>query len=81
MHKIEINFNNIIGEMKPLHGINNGPLSRGGSIDTGMFYKKLNPPYARLHDTHYPDSKINIPFLKYVTEYQLHIGFLHFTLL
>ena len=54
---INVNFNKIVGKMKPVHGINNGPVSCGISMDTSVFYKKINPPYARLHDTHYPESR------------------------
>lgn len=57
MINIQIDFDKKLGAVKPLHGINNGPTSRGLANDTSVFYEKLNPPYARLHDTHYPESR------------------------
>jgi hypothetical protein len=57
MIEISVDFNKKVKAMKPLHGINNGPISRGLANDTSFFYKKINPPYARLHDTHYPESR------------------------
>lgn len=57
MIKINVDFNKKIKEIKPLHGICNGPTSRGLANDTSYFYKKINPPFARLHDTHYPESR------------------------
>ena len=57
MTDININFNKGIRAMKPLHGINNGSVLRRVALDTSVLYSKLNPPYARFHDTHYPESK------------------------
>ena len=61
--EIAVNFNDIICNMKPLHGINNGPKS--GYIETDKdtdkwqldvteLYKSLSIPYVRTHDAEYP---------------------------
>lgn len=52
MSNISVNFNNIIGEIKIMHAVNNGPhVARGdqkrGNQDT---YKAARIPYARTHD-------------------------------
>ena len=59
---LEINFDKRIGEIKPLNGINNGPVS-GYSNDSGNalwkldvteLYQDMQIPYVRTHDTEYP---------------------------
>ena len=57
MIHINVDFSKKIKKIKPLHGIGNGPTSRGIANDTSFYYKQINPPYARLHDTHYPESR------------------------
>ena len=47
----------IIKKMKPLHGVGNGPLSMGNTIDISEYYQMLKPPFARLHDTNFPESR------------------------
>jgi len=48
--RIKVDFGKKIGFIKPLHGINCGPLSEKGSIDLSSYYSDLNVPYIRLHD-------------------------------
>lgn len=57
MIRITVNTKKTKGKMKPLHGVANGPLSRGNANDISDYYKMLNPPYARLHDTNFPESR------------------------
>ena len=62
--EISIDFSESIGDIKPLNGINNGPLSHAdissdGSrvsfdFDVSDYYKSMNIPFVRLHDTEYP---------------------------
>lgn len=61
--EITVDFNDITGDMKPLHGINNGPKSgysesEEGSgqweLDMTEVYQSLNIPFVRTHDTEYP---------------------------
>jgi len=42
-----------IGEIKPLHGINLGPLCYRGTIDLSKYHRELKIPYTRLHDVVY----------------------------
>ena len=38
------------GEIKPLHGVNLGPISNAGWTDNSNMFKEMAFPYARLHD-------------------------------
>lgn len=59
---IIINFNNSIGAIKPLHGVNNGPVSYGSFLDMSKFFKSLGIPFARLHDPNWPHPReVDIP--------------------
>ena len=42
------------GAVKPLHGVDNGPLSMGGYYDLSEEYREMGVPFVRLHDTDYP---------------------------
>lgn len=44
------------GTIRPLHGINNGPLDRGGIVDLSAWHRQLGGPLTRLHDVHWPDA-------------------------
>ena len=48
----------IIGKIKPLHGVNNGPVSDHFWIDTSRYYKEIGVPYIRLHDTDLPSQRM-----------------------
>ena len=61
--QITLDFNEEVGDIKPLNGINNGPLSKASVSDNGKvsfefdvsdYYEEMNVPYVRLHDTEYP---------------------------
>lgn len=43
-----------LGRIKPLHGVNNSPLSFGGLTDLSRAWKRAGFPFARLHDTDWP---------------------------
>ena len=45
---MKINFTNIIGPIKPLHGVCNSPVAYGDEIPS---FKEAGIPYVRLHDT------------------------------
>ena len=57
MNELKLYPEKILERIKPLHGVGNGPLSRGNSNDISRFYKIISPPYARLHDTNFPESR------------------------
>lgn len=55
---LRIDFARTIGEIRPLHGINCGPVCDGGLVDLTQFYKELRVPLVRLHDCHWPHSDV-----------------------
>ena len=50
MATLKIDLQNISGTIKPMHAVNNGPVHarNGGNVE---FYKALEIPYARYHDS------------------------------
>ena len=58
MTDIFLDSNKIIGKIKPLHGVNNGPVSDHFWIDTSRYYKEIGVPYIRLHDTDLPSQRM-----------------------
>ena len=52
MSNIRVNFNNIVGAMKIMHGVNNGPFVSGNDQVRGnqKTYMACRIPYARTHD-------------------------------
>lgn len=60
---INVDFSEIIGKIKPLHGINNGPKSgytetedgaTGWRLDVTDLYQEMKIPFVRTHDSEYP---------------------------
>ncbi len=53
MADIIIDFNDVIGEIKPMHALNNGPLKKRSDQTRHNFnsYKAAGIPYARTHDS------------------------------
>ena len=48
--KITIDTEKVVGKIKPMHAVNNGPLLGGGKIKS-EFLADAGIPYVRLHDT------------------------------
>lgn len=46
------------GEIRPLHGVNNGPLNLGETVDLSEFYRELRIPLVRLHDSEWPNPDV-----------------------
>lgn len=46
---MNVNFNNIIGKIKPMHAVNGAPI-RGGNTEFFRYLKEAHIPYSRLHD-------------------------------
>ena len=42
------------GTIRPLHGVNNGPLNRGETVDLRAGYRAMHVPLVRLHDCEWP---------------------------
>ena len=47
---LTVDFSHTDGVIRPLHGVNGGPLNYRGVVDLSDHYKALNIPLARLHD-------------------------------
>ena len=47
-----------IGRIRPLHGVNNGPLQGGELVNTSDYFKAISVPYARLHDCNWPNPDV-----------------------
>ena len=52
MNTVKVNFDNIVGEIKVMHAVNNGPVIAGKDQKRGneLYYKMARIPYARTHD-------------------------------
>jgi hypothetical protein len=54
MKHLTVNFDCIMGAIKPINGVNNGPLTCNFTQDARPYFKEAAIPFARLHDTEYP---------------------------
>jgi len=62
MAAITIDFSKRNGVLKPVNGIDNGPVCFGSLIDSTDYYRNAGFPYCRLHDTNYPHPReVDIP--------------------
>jgi xylan 1,4-beta-xylosidase len=55
---LQIDFARTHGVLRPLHGINKGPLAPGGLIDLTQEHRALRIPFTRLHDCHWPNPDV-----------------------
>ena len=46
------------GTLRPLHGVNCGPVADGELVDLSAYYRELAIPYTRLHDCHWPNPDV-----------------------
>lgn len=46
------------GTIRPLHGVNNGPLNYGETVDLSAYYRQAGFPLARLHDSEWPSGDL-----------------------
>jgi hypothetical protein len=58
LRRITVDFSAAVGDVRPLHGINKGPLAANGLIDVTEAQKRLRVPSTRLHDCHYPNPLV-----------------------
>ena len=52
--RLTIDFAQTNGLLRPLHGVNKGPIAAGGTIDLTDRHRELGIPYTRLHDCLWP---------------------------
>lgn len=55
---VRVDVQRRIGAVRPLHGVNNGPLDFGGLIDLTESYRQIAVPHIRLHDCQWPDPDL-----------------------
>jgi hypothetical protein len=53
-HDLFVKIDSPAGPIRPLHGLNNGPLDAGGTVDLSDAFRALHVPSVRLHDDHWP---------------------------
>ena len=56
--KLSADFSVHTGAIRPLHGINKGPLAPGGIFDVIEEQKELGIPFTRLHDCGWPNPYV-----------------------
>jgi xylan 1,4-beta-xylosidase len=56
--ELRIDFSRTNGLLRPLHGLNKGPLAAGGMIDVTAALQSLKPSSVRLHDCHWPNPDV-----------------------
>jgi xylan 1,4-beta-xylosidase len=49
--RVELDFSRKIGAIRPVHGVNNGPMTSDFMRDATKLFKRIGIPYSRLHDT------------------------------
>ena len=49
---------NPVGNLRPLHGVNDGPLHAGDTLDLSAEFRELGIPLTRLHDCHWPTADV-----------------------
>jgi len=47
---LTVDFSDLMGEIRPLHSVNMGPISLGGVIDLSEHHRELGFPLTRTHD-------------------------------
>ena len=55
---IEVDFGTTNGIIRPLNGVNKGPLVAGGLMDLTVQHRALGIPFTRLHDCHWPNPDV-----------------------
>jgi xylan 1,4-beta-xylosidase len=57
-HELSADFAQSAGAIRPLHGINKGPLHPNGLISVTEQQKRLRIPFTRLHDCQHPNPHV-----------------------
>lgn len=65
MPKINVYTDETIGQVRPIHGVNNGPVTYGALVDVSDYFISSGIPLVRLHDPNWP----------YPREVDIHIVF------
>lgn len=54
MVNVNVDFSDIVGKIKPMHGVNGGPRTVAFTYDSTALFQEIGIPYSRLHDVEYP---------------------------
>lgn len=57
MSHITVLTNQEKGTIKPIHGVNNGPVTYGSLVDVSDYYISMGVPLVRLHDPNWPHPR------------------------
>jgi xylan 1,4-beta-xylosidase len=58
LHTVSVDFSSSQPDLRPLHGINKGPLAANGLIEVTDLQKQLRIPFTRLHDCQFPNPAV-----------------------
>ena len=47
-----------LGLIRPIHGVNMGPVEDGGLLDLSAYHRQAGFPLTRLHDVHWPNPDV-----------------------
>lgn len=62
MAELRVDFSKPTGQIKPVNGVNNGPVAYGSVLNVSQSYRELGIPFARLHDPNWPHPReVDIP--------------------
>ena len=50
--EIKVDVSSVVGQIRPLHGVNGGPLHSGDTLDLSDGHRQLQVPLTRLQDCH-----------------------------
>jgi xylan 1,4-beta-xylosidase len=51
---VEVDFSQVVGTIRPLHGVNCGPIAERFTLDLSRYFRALQIPCVRLHSPNYP---------------------------
>ncbi|GIP33285.1 hypothetical protein [Paenibacillus sp. J2TS4] len=57
MPEIQLNIDRPLGAVKPIHGVNNGPVTYGSLVDVSDYFVSMRVPLVRLHDPNWPHPR------------------------
>lgn len=55
---VRVDFSQLVGTIRPLHGVNCGPLPAGGLTDLSDLHRAAAFPFVRLHDCRWPNTDV-----------------------
>ena len=56
--EIVVDCSKTVGTLRPLLGVNSGPIPAGGTLDLSDRFRELGVTLTRLHDCHWPNPEV-----------------------